>query len=226
MTDPGKRHTARYLPGQHDLAGDARLFSDVFQRNAPPIIATLSRYLLGQGGAVLEIGAGTGQHAAAFALAFPTLHWQATDPFPEHLASIRAWRRHLLRDDHAPLELDAADDWSSQPDIRTLGPLTAIYAGNVTHIAPWAVTEGILTGAGRCLAPGGRVFLYGPFRRGMEFFGAGNRAFDADLRADNPDWGLRDIDHLDAVARRHGLELEDRHDMPANNHILVFARRQ
>ncbi|MDV7142662.1 DUF938 domain-containing protein [Tropicimonas sp. TH_r6] len=226
MTNTGKRHTARYFPGQHDLAGDARLYSDVFQRNAPPIIATLSQYLHGQSGTVLEIGAGTGQHAAAFALAFPSLTWLASDPFPEHLASIHAWRRQLLRDDRVPLELDAARDWGTDPEIRSQGPLTAIYAGNVTHIAPWAVTEGLLVGAGRCLAPGGKVFLYGPFRRGTEFFGEGNRSFDTDLRADNPDWGLRDIDHLEAVARPHGLALEDRHDMPANNHILVFGRVQ
>ena len=225
MTDEGKRHTARYVPGQHGFAGDARLFSNVFERNAPPIIAVLSQYLLGREGRMLEIGAGTGQHAAAFALAFPKLDWIASDPYPEHLASIHAWGRHLLRQDRVPLELDASGDWAGDAEIAALGPLTGVYAGNVTHIAPWAVTEGILTGAGARLALGGLLFLYGPFRDGSDFFGDGNRSFDADLRADHPDWGLRDMSHIETVGRSHGLAPRARHRMPANNHLLVLEKQ-
>lgn len=222
---PGQRHTARYTPAEHGLAGDDRLHSSIFHRNAPPIIAVLSQYLFGRTGTVLEVGAGTGQHAAAFSLAFPTLDWRASDPFPEHLASIGAWARELLRLERPGIELDASQDWGEREDIRALGPLTGIYAGNVTHISPWAVTEGILTGAEKCLATGGQLFLYGPFRDGQEFFGDGNRSFDADLRADNPDWGLRDMSHIEAVAARHGLRLDDRNPMPANNHLLVLTRQ-
>ncbi|NDR55260.1 DUF938 domain-containing protein [Aliiruegeria sabulilitoris] len=220
----GKRHTARYTREMHGSGADERLDSRVFHRNAPPIIAMLSQYLLGRTGTVLEIGAGTGQHAAAFALAFPTLDWVPSDPFPDHLASIRAWRRELHRHDGKAIELDAAEDWARLAPVRALGPLSGIYAGNVTHIAPWAVTEGVLVGAGRCLAPEGKLFLYGPFREGSEYFGEGNRRFDAALRADNADWGLRDMDHIEAFARAHGLRPVARHAMPANNHLMVLTR--
>lgn len=224
MTESGPRHVARYTRDQHSPEGDECLHSPVFERNAPPIIAMLSQYLLGREGKVLEIGAGTGQHAAAFDLAFPTLDWIASDPYPEHRASIRAWGRKLLRREVSPLEIDAATNWTENASVLALGQLRAVYAGNVTHIAPWAVTEGIVRGAGERLTVGGHLFFYGPFRDGREFFGDGNRSFDADLRADNPDWGLRDIGHIDSVARAHGLEPLARHRMPANNHILVFTR--
>lgn len=224
MTDTGKRHTARYTAGQHGLHGDDRLHSDTFHRNAPPIIATLSRYLLDRSGTVLELGAGTGQHAAALGLAFPTLRWVASDPYGEHRASIAAWARLLQARDIAPPEIDGASDWAALASVRALGPLTAVYAGNVSHIAPWAVTEGLLNGAGKTLAETGRVFLYGPFREGDEFHGEGNRRFDAGLRADNSDWGIRDMIDLRAAARQAGLRLEAAHSMPANNHLLVFCR--
>lgn len=219
----GRRHVARYTQADHGATGDRRLHSPVFHRNAPPLIAVLSQYLLGRTGVVLEIGAGTGQHAAAFALAFPTLTWIASDPYEEHCASAAAWQAELGIAGPAPLALDAAGDWAGTDAIRAVGPLAAIYAGNVAHITPWAVTEGLLDGAGRTLDRGGRLFLYGPFRDGQNFFGEGNRRFDADLRADNPEWGLRDLAHVETVARGHGLAAEARHAMPANNHLLVFT---
>lgn len=226
MTSTGKRHTARYTPGQHGQHGDERLHSDIFHRNGPPIIAALGRFLSGRTGSVLELGAGTGQHAIAFAQAFPTLNWVASDPFEDHRASIVAWAHALLPDQAPPLKIDAATDWAAQADVQALAPLTGLYAGNVTHIAPWAVTEGIFRGAGKTLGPGGRLFLYGPFRDGGAFFGEGNRNFDADLRADNPDWGLRDIAVLRELARAEGLAFEEAVEMPANNRLLVVGRAE
>lgn len=207
------------------MAGDDRLESPTFLRNAPPIIATLSPYLRDRTGPVLEIGAGTGQHAAAFALAFPSLDWIASDPLATHRDSIAAWAEALIEGPRRPLALDAATDWARLPEVAALGPLTAVYAGNVTHIAPWAVTEGLLAGAALALAPVGRLFVYGPFREGDEFFGDGNHRFDQALRADDPAWGLRDIDALRLAARARGLRLEAVHPMPANNHLLVFRPR-
>lgn len=227
VTEPGtgKRHIARFTREDHGLAGDHRLHSPTFERNAPPIIAVLSAYMLGRTGNILEIGAGTGQHAAAFTLAFPTLTWIASDPFVEHIESIVAWQAALGIAGPPPVTLDATEDWAETPAIQALRPLAGIYAGNVTHISPWDVTEGLLAGAGKALSEGGRLFLYGPFRDGTEFFGEGNRQFDADLRADDPDWGLRDMAHIEALGRAHGLRAEARHAMPANNHILVLARQ-
>jgi SAM-dependent methyltransferase len=221
---PTSTHTANFRPGAQESAPDGRLHSPVFLRNAPPLIAALTRVLGDESGPVLEIGAGTGQHAAAFALGFPELQWWPSDPDPIHRRSIAAWAAELRAPDRPPLALDAAADWASDPAVQALGPLTAVYAGNVTHIAPFAVTEGLVAGAGRALAPGGRLLLYGPFRVDGAFLGEGNRAFDAALRADNPDWGLREITEIDALAHAAGLSPEARNAMPANNLLAVWRR--
>jgi SAM-dependent methyltransferase len=203
---------------------DGRMFSPVFLRNAPPLIAALARLIGDESGPVLEIGAGTGQHAAAFALAFPRLDWWPSDPDPVHRRSIAAWAAELGAPPRPPFAIDAGADWAGHDGIRALGPLAAILAANVTHIAPFAVTEGIVAGAGRALRPGGVLLLYGPFRVGGDFMGDGNRAFDAGLRAEDPAWGLREIDEIDALACTAGLRPEARLPMPANNLLGVWRR--
>ena len=51
-----------------------------------------------------------------------------------------------------------------------------------------------------------------------------NAAFDKSLRDNNPEWGVRDIDDLEKLARNAGIMLVERVAMPANNFILVFER--
>jgi SAM-dependent methyltransferase len=207
-----------------DGTPDGRLFSPVFLRNSPPLIAALTRLIGEETGPVLEIGAGTGQHAAAFSLAFPNLDWWPSDPDPVHRQSIAAWAAELRAPGRQAIDIDAAADWARQDAVRALGPLAAVFAGNVTHIAPFAVTEGLVAGAGRALRPGGRLLVYGPFRTGGAFMGEGNRAFDAGLRADNPAWGLRDLDEIDRLAQRANLVADGRVPMPANNLLAVYRR--
>ena len=52
----------------------------------------------------------------------------------------------------------------------------------------------------------------------------GNASFDASLKDRNPDWGLRGVEDVAAVALGAELVLEAVHDMPANNVSLVFRR--
>jgi len=209
----------RAAPGLTPGHPDGRLVAPAAARNCQPIVAALQPLLAGRTGLALEIGSGTGQHAAALAHALPALDWQPSDPHDEHLASIRAWAAHA---GHAnlrpPLRLDAAGPW---PD---LGPLAAVLSANVIHIAPWAVAEGIVAGAGRALAPDGLLTFYGPFKQAGSHTGEGNRRFDASLRAQNPGWGIRDIDDLAALGAGHGLALADLIVMPANNRLAVFRR--
>ena len=92
------------------------------------------------------------------------------------------------------------------------------------HIAPTAATEGLIAGAARVLRAGGFLFLYGPFREGGVHTGPGNAAFDADLRARDPSWGIRDLDEITLLAGRHGFLPPARIAMPANNLSVVFRR--
>jgi SAM-dependent methyltransferase len=188
-------------------------------RNREPILRVLRDYLP-RPALVLEIASGTGEHAVWFSSALPALTWQPTDHDPEALRSIAAWRDmsgppNLL----PPLRLDAAaDTWPvAQAD--------AVVAINMVHIAPWTATQELIAGAARVLTQGGLLFLYGPFREGGMHTGAGNAAFDADLRARDPSWGIRDLDDIAALARLHGLMGPERIAMPANNLSVVFRRR-
>lgn len=222
-TAPTSPHIARYNAGNADAETDGRLRSPVFERNSPPIIAALAPWLAGRTGPALEIGAGTGQHAGAFALAFPGLDWWPSDPEPGHRASIAAWRAFLRLPERDALDLDAATAWPGHPQVAALGPLAAIISLNVIHIAPYSVARGIVAGAARALAAGGLLIFYGPFKDHGRHIGSGNAAFDAGLRAENPDWGLRDLADIEALAADAGLAFAALHAMPANNRMLILS---
>ena len=224
---PGKpEHVVEFgKSGTPAAATDGRLDAPAFHRNHAPIWSVLSRFLRARSGDVLEIGSGTGQHVVQFAGQSPTITWWPSDQLDSHLRSIDAWRRHERRDNvQAPVRLDAgASDWKL-PEHGLPCAFAAMFCANVIHIAPWAVAEGLFAGAGRHLAPGGRLFLYGPFRRDGAHNSPGNEAFDANLRRDNPEWGVRDTADLRKLAEVNGLRLADLVEMPANNAKLIFER--
>jgi SAM-dependent methyltransferase len=221
---PTSAHATRYRGRVSDDPADARLSSPVFLRNGPPLLVALAPWFAGRSGPVLEIGSGTGQHAAAFRLGYPGLDWIASDPDPEHRASIAAWAEAAGLPPRPALDLDAGGDWADLPDVAALGPLSAVVAMNVIHIAPIAVAEGIVRGAGRALAPQGLLVFYGPFRENGQHTGEGNRHFDDGLRAENPDWGVRDTAEMREMAGRAGLAPAALLAMPANNRLLIFRR--
>jgi len=193
------------------------LTSPAAARNRAPILDVLRRVLPARG-LVLEIASGSGEHVVYFAAALAQLTWQPTDPDPEALTSIAAYRAAArLPNLLPPLALDAS---------APIWPVThadAIVAINMIHIAPWAAAEGLMAGAERLMAP--VLVLYGPFREGGRHTAPSNAAFDESLRARNREWGVRDLDEVAALASRHGLMLHERIAMPANNLSVVFRRR-
>ncbi len=216
-------HDPRYAPQNVASAPDGRLFSPAYGRNYVPIRDGLRPWLAGRRGSVLEIGSGTGQHIAALAADFPALRWVPSDILPDHMASIAAWRSAAgLPNLAPPARVDAAADWAAAPEAVALGPLAAVLAVNVIHIAPWAAARGIVAGAARALGPDGWLIFYGPFRRGGRHTASSNAAFDAALKADNPDWGVRDLDDMAALAAAAGFGSAAVTEMPANNLLVGF----
>lgn len=197
---------------------DARRVAPAAARNTGPILDVL-RGCLPDRGLVLEIASGTGEHAVAFARAFPHLLFQPSDPDPSALRSIRAWRAEAgLFNLLEPISLDVrARDWPVEE-------ADALLCINMTHISPWSATEGLMRGAGRLLGPGGTLYLYGPYRREGVETAPSNEAFDESLRARDSEWGLRKVEDVAAEARRHGFALDAIVPMPANNLSLVLRK--
>ncbi len=157
----------------------------------------------------------------------PDIAWWPSDFNAQHLKSIAAWRAHAgLANVRPPLRIDLSDPaWCAEMHDGS-GPakLLAVFCANVIHIAPWRVAEGLFEGAGRYLRPGGRLFLYGPFKRGGKHTAISNAVFDSSLRDGNAEWGVRDIEAVQRLAADAGLELIQVAAMPANNLMLIFGR--
>lgn len=188
-------------------------------RNRDPILAVLREWLPPSGD-VLEVAAGTGEHALHLAAAFPDLAWQPTDPDPEARASIDAYREEEGTPNLKPaLHLDVtAANW---PVTRT----DAVLAVNLVHISPPEANTGLLAGAARLLAPGASLILYGPWRVEGELLVYSNHAFDLKLKERDPRFGLRELNAFAAEAHDWGFDLAERRYMPANNLMLRFIRR-
>lgn len=196
---------------------DARKHAPAAQRNRAPILDVL-RSRLPESGTVLEIASGTGEHVVHFARALPRLTFRPSDPDPENRASIAAWiTAENLTNVKAPIDLDAcAPKWP-------VATADVILCANMIHIAPWRAAEGLIAGAARTLFPGGILHFYGPFMRDGRHTAPSNADFDASLKARNPEWGVRDLDAVTALARHAGFGSPDIVAQPANN-LSVFFR--
>ncbi len=188
------------------------------QRNKEPICEVLRKVLPGSG-LILEVGSGTGAHAAWFAPRLPGVTWQPTDGAREALPLITQWAAESGADNILPpLLLDAAEArW----------PVTeaaAMVCINMIHISPWQSTLGLLAGAGRVLSSGGVLCLYGPFRIDGQHTAPSNARFEGWLKDLDVRYGVRDLTEMTTAAEAHGLRLAQRIDMPANNFTVVFQR--
>ncbi len=199
------------------MASEKKPFSPASERNRDPILDVL-RVHLAQAHEVLEIGSGTGQHAVHFAAAMPWLSWQCSDR-ADHLPGICAWLGEAaLPNTPAPRELDVAQGpWPLQS-------FDAAFSANTLHIMGWPEVEACFAGLDGTLAADATLVVYGPFNYHGEFTSDSNRAFDASLKARDPQMGIRDAEAVDALAQAIGLRLLDDVAMPANNRCRVWRR--
>jgi hypothetical protein len=182
-------------------------YSEACERNRAPILAVLKR-VFRDSRVVLEIGSGTGQHAAYFAAELARLRWQASD-MAEHLEGIRMWGVE-------PIELDVAKPW---PAIDA----DSVFSANTAHIMSWPQVERMFAGVANMDSL--RILcLYGPFHYDGRPTSESNARFDAALRSRDPASGIRDFEHVQALAGRCGLAVLEDNAMPANNRLLVFRK--
>jgi Protein of unknown function (DUF938) len=202
-----------------DNSPDLRRYAPATDRNREPILAILQQ-VLPPTGTILEISSGTGEHAVFMAPQLAPRYWLPSDLDPDARASIGAWQQFAPCDRlYPPIDLDAS---SEQWLIASPQPITAVVNINMIHIAPRSAYLGLFAGASRILPVGGVLYLYGPFKQGGVHTAPSNAAFDQSLRSRNPEWGVRDLEEIIAVAHSHKLELQQVCPMPANNLSVVF----
>jgi hypothetical protein len=199
---------------------DGLPFSDACERNRKPILEVLQRHLPNRG-FVLEIGSGTGQHVVYFAANMSTLKWQPSD-LEENLPGLTARVESEGGENiKPPIKLDVLrDDLSAWPE----RVLTAAFSANTTHIMDWHSVRAMFAGLGKKLKRRGVFCLYGPFNVDGKYTSDSNRAFDLNLKSQNPEMGLRDVQSIEALALKNDMRMIDRIPMPANNQTLVFVR--
>ena len=203
-------------------SGPRKLHAPAARRNRAPILEVLQAVLPADA-MVLEVGAGSGEHAVHFAAALPRVCWQPTDPDPDALASIAA---HVADAGLANVRQ------TFRLDVRLLpwpgvaaATVDAVVAINVIHIAPWETCCGLIAGAGQALRPDGLLYLYGPFKREGRHTADSNASFDAQLRRMDQTYGVRDVTDVARLASAAGLVWEREVAMPANNLSLLFRQR-
>jgi len=197
-----------------------RLQYPATQRNRDAILDVL-RGVFPPSGLVLEIASGSGEHIVHFANALPSLTFQPSDPEDAARLSIAAWTAETgLSNIRPALAIDVRrEPWP-------IAQADAMLCINMIHISPWEATTALMRNAGRILSPGAPLYLYGPYRHQGVVTADSNEAFDADLKSRNPQWGLRQLDEVAALAHAAGFSGPRVTPMPANNLSVVFRKNR
>ena len=216
---PGARHAPAALRNRGPIAEVLKTYFGSFDREEEV--------------QALEIASGDGTHVSYLARKLPAnVTWQPSeferrqfDNIAEcvkeeaELAGGEAVGR--VRD---PVFVDISDSDTWNSGIFRPASFHVMYNANMIHISPYKCTLGLFEAAGALLKPGGRLFTYGPYALNGSLTPESNVQFDETLRAQNSDWGIRDIADLTALAAKNGLKMEAKHEMPANNKILVWKK--
>lgn len=201
---------------------DNRQYAPATERNREVILETLLQILSPQG-TVLEIASGTGEHSVYFAPHLQPRQWIPSDPNPMAIASITDWQKYHPSNNLAlPQLIDVTTtDWSDNEYLSSQD-VQAIVNINMIHIAPWQACVGLISGAKKLLPIKGILYLYGPFKQKGKHTSESNAEFDENLRYQNPEWGVRDLEEVISIAADQNLVLKEIKPMPANNLSVIF----
>ena len=192
-------------------------FSPAAERNKSAILQQLEKLLNGSE-SVFEIGSGTGQHAIHFCTAMPNLNWQPSEVPGRVKVTDSVVASTKLTNIKKTLALDVAQE--TWPEIK----VDVIYNANTAHIMSWSITRKMLIGVARALEKDGLFLMYGPFNYQGKFTSESNKNFDINLKASNPEQGIRDIEDIIELTSDNHLILQNDIEMPANNRFLVFMK--
>ena len=203
---------------------DNRLFFPATKRNRNYIGDVLSR-IIQKGGFILEIGSGSGEHGVAFQKRFPETIWQTSDPDIRHRQSISSWIYYekLNMQMPQPLAIDVEKTpWEIKPELGL--SLQGIVSINLIHISSWNCTRSLFKQSGELLSNEKYLMLYGPFKIGNEHISQSNYLFDKELKMQNNNWGVRNLDKVNEEAYNNGFVQKELILMPANNISIIYRK--
>jgi cyclopropane fatty-acyl-phospholipid synthase-like methyltransferase len=209
---------SQFTPNPHNIRLMQKPFSPACERNQQPLLEVLQQVILPADRRLLEIGAGTGQHAVYLAPHFPWLEWHPTD-LATNLPGMTMWFNEAkLPNIQRPVRLDVSKD--DFPKLK----FDVVFTANTFHIMHWKECKSLIKLLGHRLREGSRAVIYGPFKYNGEFTSESNAEFDLSLKARDPLSGIRAFEDVHANMVKAGFELEQDFEMPANNRTLVFRR--
>lgn len=193
-------------------------YSAACDRNKEPILEVLKEVILPSDRRLLEIGAGTGQHAVFLAPNFPQLEWFPTDLSPNLFGMKKWFQEAKVQNIQAPTKLDVSKD--DFPKLK----FDVVFTANTLHIMHWKDCKSFMKLLGHRLREGSRAVFYGPFKYNGEFTSESNAQFDLSLKEQDPLSGIRSFEDINSNMVKNGFEIVLDQEMPANNRMLVFNR--
>ena len=184
-------------------------------KNAQPILGVLKSFLKNSR-SLLEIGAGTGQHAVFMAPYFEQMNWTLVDRRENH-KGISLWLKDFLRPSiKGPFEYEIPKDLLPESDFDV------VFTCNTLHMIPWDYCLKMFDDIRRVLLQKGLFIIYGAFNYKGQFTSESNRRFDDWLKKQNPESGIKNFENVVSELEVRDFKLMEDISMPANNRILVF----
>ena len=194
-------------------------YSAACDNNRQPILEIIE-ILFANCKEILEIGSGTGQHAAYFAQKLPHLIWRSSD-LQENHAGIELWLNEAhLPNTPPPLKLDVTQ--AHWPELNA----DAVFCANTIHIIGWDSVKAMIAGVGKLLPNNGLLVLYGPFNYNNAYTSESNARFDIWLKQRDPESGIRNFEDVEKLANEADLYIQHDYAMPANNRLICWIKQQ
>ena len=195
-------------------------FSPACERNRKPILNELKTIVRSEDRILLEIGSGTGQHAAYMAPQLTNILWYPTD-MEDKIAGIEQWRQEANCERIQPSQVFRVGEsnWPLQSDQADM-----VFTANTFHIMPADLVAQLIQQVGENMHKGSRFVVYGPFTYGGDFTSESNREFDRQLKATAEHQGIRDFEWIDGLFQQAGFRCLKDVSMPANNQLLAYVK--
>jgi cyclopropane fatty-acyl-phospholipid synthase-like methyltransferase len=193
-------------------------FSQSCENNKDPILSILKDYF--KTGSVLEMGHGTGQHAEYFYSRL-AVEWFPADTKENNPMMVQRIEQNELPI-AAPFTLKVGPEASMKDQLGCT--FDHVFTANTLHIMSQSEVDLFCREVKEIINPGGYLLIYGPFKFNGKFTSESNEKFNEWLKEQNPESCIKDFEHINKLLDQNKFEFVNKHDLPANNHILAYQK--